>query len=147
MAALLNSSNGEHSVTLTRVDDVLYVLVRWVPQGWDLDDPPTSDVTFYRQGLPDALVQLRDDLAAHLHRPLRELAGEPFLGSYELGAPHARITLEFTDPPEGFVSTRSNGGSILRVRWRANNSSFELGMRVDITTLDRFVRELADLVS
>ena len=146
-SALLNSSNGDHSLTLTRVGDVLYVLVRWVPQAWDVDEPPTSEITLYRQGLPDSLVQLSDDLAAHLHRPLQQLANHPFLGAYEIGAPHARISLDFTEAPEDFVSTRSNGGCIFSLRWRSSNSSFEIAMRVDITTLDRFARGLADLVS
>ncbi|MBE2318719.1 hypothetical protein DVA67_022265 [Solirubrobacter sp. CPCC 204708] len=146
-SALLNSSGGGDSVTLTRVDEILYVVVRWVPQGWDMDDPPESEITLYRQGLPDALFQLSDDLAAHLHRPLKDLAGEPFVGDYALGARHARIALEFADAPKDFVSTRSKGGGIVSVRWRSNHSSFDLAMRVDITTLDRFARQLADLVT
>ena len=146
-SALLNSSTGDQSVSLERVDDVLYVWIRWVPQGWDMDDPPESVVTLYRQGLPDDLFRLRDDLSSHLHRPLRELAGEPFVGSYEVGAPHGEITLDFAETRDDFVSTKSTGGGILIARWRSSNSSLEVAMRVDITTLDRFARELADLVA
>jgi hypothetical protein len=145
-SALLNSSNGEHSLTLTRVDDLLYVVLHWVPQGWDIDDPPASEVTLYRRGLPETLLQLSDDLAAHLHRPLHDLAGEPFVGSYEIGTPHARITLTSTETTEDLVSTKSNGAGVLSVTWRSNRSSLDVVMPVDITTLDRFARELADLV-
>ncbi|RKQ88230.1 hypothetical protein C8N24_6272 [Solirubrobacter pauli] len=160
-SAVLSSSNGHDSVTLTRVDDVLYVVVCWVPQRWDVAaaDPPASEITLYREGLPDALRQLSDDLAAHLQRPLQDLAGNPFLGSYEFGSPHialdsselrashAQLALEFTDAREGFISTRSNGGGYVSVRWHFNDSFLRVAMRVDITTLDRFARELADLVN
>lgn len=122
-------------------------------------DPPASKVTLSREGVPETLRQLSDDLAAHLQQPLRDLAGNPFLGSYEFGsshialdsselhASHAQLALEFTDAREGFISTRSNGGGYVSVRWHSNESSLRVAMRVDITTLDRFARELEDLVN
>ena len=78
---------------------------------------------------------------------MAELAGSPFTGSYDLGARHARINLEFSGDEEGFVSTRSNGGGVLLISWSANNSSIEIATRVDITTLDNFAADLGDLAA
>jgi hypothetical protein len=144
-SATLESSNGNASLTLRRVGDVLYTELRWVAQAWELDDPPTSTLTLYRVGIPDTLRRLSNDLRAHLARPLAELAGSPFTGSYDLGARHARINLDFSGDREGFVSTRSNGGGVLVISWGANNSSIEVATRVDITTLDNFAADLGDL--
>ena len=85
-SATLESSNGNASLTLRRVGDVLYAELRWVAQAWELDDPPASTLTLYRVGIPDTLRSLSNDLRAHLARPLAELAGSPFTGSYDLGA-------------------------------------------------------------
>jgi hypothetical protein len=142
-SAVLEDARGHNSITISvDSDDRVTVLIYHVPQPFVVDEPPATDIELRLPGPATALLDLRGDLRAHLNRPLVNLAGRPFTGSYALGADDGHLDLDFGPVPPAFIDTSLTGGSYLTLRWRGSSSEVSIGMFVDITTLDRLLSQL-----
>lgn len=119
--------------------------ISWIPQPFESRDPCKCEIKLTIPSAPFGLAKLREDLRTHLRRPLSELADGPFLGSYELGAGSAVVTLDFQHVPDALIKMTTAGGGLVATRYRSALDSFEVSMPFDITVLDRFCAQLGDL--
>jgi hypothetical protein len=144
--ATLRDSRGLSSLLFEVSDQGAWLTIRWVAQPFSSKDPLESDIRLGIDGGRAELAKLREDLRAHLHRPMSEIAESLFSNGYDLSSGNAFIGLEFTPPSEKQPTTTLAGRGLAIARYIASIDNLEIALPIDITVLDRFCSELGELV-
>lgn len=143
--AAVEDSDGRGRITLDVDGPVVTVEATFCSQWLSPEDPLDSTVRVRIEHTAETLNDLRHHLRAHLTQPLHALADNPFSGRYELHDANGSAIFNFGSTPPNKISRHGAGGSYLVVELSGSHARAEVGMFVDITTLDTFVAQLDDL--